>query len=78
MSKKKKKKKHDKRKKKISLPRDRKGIPINLGDWVMFDEGPIHVISLTVYEDGGWSAGNEEDDYASDNLSGGEVVSLWK
>ncbi len=78
---KKNKKKHDKkikRKKKLKYPKDRNGVPINIGDWIMFDEGPLHIISLTVYEDGGWSAGTEEDDYATDNLSGGEVIPLWK
>lgn len=74
----KKKKKHNKRKKKVSLPRDRDGVPINIGDWLMFDEGPIHIISLTLYDDGEWIGGNEEDDYASDNLKGGKVVPIWE
>lgn len=72
------KKKHSKRKKKVSLPKDKNGVPINIGDWLMFDEGPIHVLSLTLYEDGDWSAGDENDDYASDNLKGGEVIPIWK
>ena len=69
-----KKKKKLKRKKKIDLPRDRNGVPINIGDWLMFDEGPIRVYSLTLLDDGDWIAGTEENDFASDNLSGGFVI----
>lgn len=72
-----KKKKSVKRKKKIDLPKDRNGVPINVGDWLMFDEGPMHVVSLT-YDGYGWAGGNEEDVYFSDNLSGGTVITAWR
>lgn len=79
MGKKKKQKKSlKKRKRKVNLPKDRNGIPINIGDWLMFDEGPIHVYSLTFCGDGDWMAGTEEDDFASDNLSGGVVITDWR
>lgn len=66
-------KKH-KRHKKVSLPCDRNGEPINLGDWLMFDDGPIHVLSLTMYDDESWFAGDESDECAATNLSGGVVL----
>ena len=79
MGKKKKQKKSPKwRKRKVSLPKDRNGTPINIGDWLMFDEGPIRVYSLTMLSDGDWIAGTEEDDFASDNLSGGVVITGWR
>lgn len=71
-----KKKNKRKRQKKIALPTDRNGTPINIGDWVMFDERPVHVMSLTIYSDGGWSIGDEENDYAADNLGGGVVLGM--
>lgn len=60
----------------MRLPTDRDGHPIDIGDWVMFDEGPILVASLTLYEDGNWSAGTLDDDYASDNLGAGRVMRI--
>lgn len=78
-----------KRKKKIALPKDRNGVPINIGDWVMFSDGPFHVDLLIYYGPGfdvvttnGWTA-RDEDEEESDNLKAGEVVTLkggkkWK
>ena len=71
-------KKKFKRKKKVSLPKDRNGTSVNLGDWMMFDEGPIHIYSLTLFSDGDWIAGTEEEDFVSDNLSGGVVITDWR
>lgn len=69
--------KGNKRKAKVKLPVDCHGTPINIGDWLMFEEGPVHVTSLTLYEDGSWTAGDENDDYACDNLEHATVVNLY-
>jgi hypothetical protein len=75
--------KKKKRKGKIKLPKDRNGIPYNIGDWVMFDDGPIRLASLTVCDcsvggkDGAWFGGTEEDDYATDNLANGTIITRW-
>lgn len=73
-----------KRKKKIALPMDRNGVSINIGDWVMFGDGPFHVDTLIYYGSGfdvvttdGWVA-KDENGEESDNLKAGEVVVLMK
>ena len=71
-------KKKFKRKRKVNLPKDRNDTPINIGDWLMFDDGPMHVYSLTLFDGGDWVAGTEEEDCASDNLSGGVVITDWR
>lgn len=65
-----------KRKRKIKLPVDRDGTPINIGDWMMFVDGPFPVNTLCYMgEELGWYAlGNVEGD-ESDNLSAGKVIS---
>lgn len=71
-----------KRKRKVTLPTDRDGTPINVGDWLMFSDGPFHVESLTYYGKGvenavgcGWTAENENGDIC-DNLSAGKVITI--
>lgn len=79
MAKKKKQKKSlRRRKRKVSLPKDRNGTPINIDDWLMYDEGPVHVCSLTMLRDGDWIGGTEEDDFALDNLNNGTVITGWR
>lgn len=70
--------KHKKRKrqKKVRLPTDRYGNPVNVGDCLVFDDDVIVVTSLTLFSDGEWTAGTVENDFASDNISGGIVISL--
>lgn len=70
-------KKEHKRKAKVKLPVDCHGTPINIGDWLMFDDGPVHVTSLTYCGDGDWFAGDERHDCACDNLGCGTVVNLY-
>lgn len=69
-----------KRKRKVSLPTDRDGTPINIDDWLMFSDGPFHVDTLTYYGKGlepaiggCWTAENEDGDIC-DNLSAGKVI----
>lgn len=70
-----------KRKRKIKLPCDRNGTPIDIGDWLMFSDGPFHVDTLTYYGKGlelaiggCWTAENESGD-CCDNLQAGIVIS---
>ena len=72
-----------KRKRKVKFPVDRNGTPINIGDWLMFGDGPFHVEVLSYYGKGfdvvtanGWTA-LDEDGRESDNLNAGEVIT-WK
>lgn len=67
-------------KRKVKLPLDRSGTPINIGDWLMFDDGPFHVDTLTYYGKGlepaiggCWTA-EDEDGNICDNLSAGRVI----
>ena len=69
-------------KRKVALPTDRDGTPINIGDWLMFDDGPFHVDTLTYYGEGlesvirgCWTAENEDGDIC-DNLSAGKVITI--
>lgn len=71
-----------KRKRKVSLPIDRDGTPINVGDWLMFDDGPFHVETLTYHGKGlepaiggCWTAESEDGDIC-DNLSAGKVITI--
>lgn len=65
---------------KVKLPLDRSGTPINVGDWLMFDDGPFHVDVLTYYGKGlepaiggCWTA-EDENGNICDNLSAGRVI----
>lgn len=67
--------------KKVRLPRDRHGTPINVGDLIAWDDGTCaRVETLTYLGDefadtiGSWICNIETDGF--DNLQGGEVV--WK
>lgn len=67
-----------KRKRKVAYPTDRDGTPINVGDWLMFDDGPFHVATLTYYgEDlkaiGCWTAEDEDENFC-DNLRAGRII----
>ena len=69
-----------KRKRKVKLPCDRNGTPIDVGDWLMFSDGPVHVDTLTYYGrglepaiGGCWTAENECGD-CCDNLPSGIVL----
>lgn len=69
-----------KRKRKVLLPTDRDGTPINIDDWLMFSDGPFHVESLTYYGSEvesaigcGWTA-EDENEVFCDNLSAGRVI----
>lgn len=67
-----------KRKKRVRLPRDRNGTPINIGDWLMFSDGPFHVCTMTYYgEDletiGAWTAEDEHGGFC-DNLKAGVIL----
>ena len=71
-----------KRKRKVTLPIDRDGTPIHIGDWLMFSDGPFHVETLTYYGKGldpaiggCWTAENENGDIC-DNLSAGKVITI--
>ena len=71
-----------KRKRKVTLPTDRDGTPIHIGDWLMFSDGPFHVETLTYYGseiesaiNGCWTAENEDEVFC-DNLSAGKVISI--
>lgn len=71
-----------KRKRKVSLQKDRDGTPINIGDWLMFSDGPFHVDTLTYHGkgfesaiNGCWTAENEDGDIC-DNLSAGKVITI--
>lgn len=73
-----------KRKRKVKLPLDRNGKPINVGDWLMFVDGPFHVETLTYYGNGieaaiggCWTAENEDGD-CCDNLPAGEILTYWE
>jgi len=74
-----------KRKRKVKLPLDRNGTPIDIGDWLMFSDGPFHVEVLNYFGEGlepaiggCWTAENENGD-VSDNLSAGEIVTYeWE
>ena len=74
-----------KRKKKLKLPVDRNGEPINLGDVLMWDNGDtVKVDTLTYYgrefESIGcvWVANEDgtSDEKRSDNLTGGKII--WR
>lgn len=67
-------------KRKVKLPLDRNGVPINIDDWLMFDDGLFHVDVLNYYGKGlehaiggCWTA-EDEDGNTCDNLSAGRVV----
>ena len=69
-----------KRKRKVKLPIDHNGTPINIGDWMMFSDGPFHVDVLTYYGKGlepvlggCWTA-MDEDGRISDNLTAGVLL----
>lgn len=69
-----------KRKRKVKLPLDRNGTPINVGDWLMFSDGPFHVETLTYYGKGielaiggCWTAENEAGDIC-DNIKAGVIL----
>ena len=67
-----------KRKRKVALPTDRDGTPINIDDWLMFSDGPFHVETLTYYGKGVgnfWTAENEDKGFC-DNLSAGRVITI--
>lgn len=68
-----------KRKRKVSLPTDRDGTPINIDDWLMFSDGPFHIETLTYYGNGVgsdcWTAENEDKGFC-DNLGAGKVISI--
>lgn len=71
-----------KRKRKLAAPKDRNDVPIEIGDWLMFDDGPFHVETLTYYGKGlepaiggCWTAENENGDIC-DNLSAGKVITI--
>lgn len=66
------------RRKRVKLPRDRNGTPINVGDWLMFSDGPFHVCTMTYYGDdmetiGAWTAEDDGGDYC-DNLKAGLIL----
>ena len=66
-------------KKKVKLPTDRNGRGIDIGDWLMFSDGPFHVSVLNYYGKaleavGCWTA-EDEDGNLCDNLGAGEVIS---
>lgn len=64
-----------KRRGKVKLPLDRSGIPIRVGDWLLFEDGAVHVETLTWMGDElGWYAGDGKEECAADNLSAGIVV----
>jgi hypothetical protein len=67
-------------KRKVKLPVDRNGAPINIDDWLMFDDGSFHVSTLTYYGKGiepaiggCWTAEDENGNFC-DNLSAGCVI----
>ena len=67
-------------KRKVKLPLDHNGVPINIDDWLMFDDGPFHVDVLNYYGKGVvaavgccWTA-EDENGNICDNLSAGCVV----
>lgn len=67
-----------KRKKKAKFPLDRNGTPINVGDWLMFSDGPFHVATMTYYGDtleavSAWTAEDEAGEFC-DNLSVGTII----
>ena len=73
-----------KRKRKVKLPCDRNGTPINVGDWLMFDDGPFHVdtllwcgYGLDLVTTDGWVA-VDEDGRESDNLGAGVIITYPK
>ena len=71
-----------KRKRKLAAPKDCNDVPIEIGDWLMFSDGPFHVDTLTYHGkgfesviNGRWTAENEDGDIC-DNLSAGKVVTI--
>ena len=66
-----------KRKRKVKLPTDVNGTPIDVGDWLMFDDGPFHVRNLVYFGHGQWDAEDDEGAY-SDNIGNGTVVRFGK
>lgn len=69
-----------KRKRKVKLPCDRNGTPIDIGDWLMFSDGLFYVDTLTYYGKGlelaiggCWTAENEGGD-CCDNLQAGVIL----
>jgi hypothetical protein len=66
-----------KRKKKVKLPTDVNGTPINVGDWLMFSDGPFRVRDLVYFGHGRWDA-EDDDGVYSDNIGNGTVVRFGK
>lgn len=67
-----------KRRRKVKLPCDRNGKPINVGDWVLFSDGPFHVETLCYMGEGyGWYA-EDDNGVDTDNLGGGIVITYPK
>lgn len=71
-----------KRKRRLKAPKDRNDVPIEIGDWLMFDDGPFHVDTLTYHGkgfesaiNGCWTAENDDGDIC-DNLRAGKVITL--
>lgn len=67
-----------KRKRKVAYPIDLDGTPINVGDWLMFEDGPFHVAVLNYYGDeletiGAWTAEDESGELC-DNLRAGRII----
>lgn len=68
------------RRRKVALPCDRDGVPIHVGDLLMWDDGTtLKVATLTYYGPdyermGAWTAEDEHEDF-SDNLAGSVNVS---
>lgn len=66
-----------KRKSKVKLPTDKNGTPINVGDWLMFSDGPFHVNALVYIGKGpndGWYAEGDDENAFSDNLGAGVLI----
>lgn len=64
-------------KRKVRLPKDKNGTHIDIGDWLMFTDGLLHVAILNYYGAGWWTASDENGEF-SDNLGAGVVVTMPK
>lgn len=61
-------------KNKVKLPKDRTGIPANIGDVLQWDDGTVmRVEVLSYYGDGMWAAETLDDDF-TDNIEGAKVI----
>ena len=72
-------KKKKKLKRKILLPTDRNGVPINVGDMVAWEDGTVMKVEIMHFlgEDcvvGDWHIEGRDDDDYSDNPGGGVVI----